>query len=87
VRRNGRTTHRDTAVAVLGVTSLAPASTAPAEVATHVRNHWAVEKRSHYVRDVTYGEDASRVRWGDKTRVMATLRNIAVGLIRLAGNA
>ena len=35
--------------------------------------------------DVTYGEDGSRVRRAGKPRIMATLRNIAVSLIRLAG--
>ena len=37
------------------------------------------------VRDVTYREDASRVRTGPKPRIMATLRNLAIGLIRQAG--
>lgn len=37
------------------------------------------------VRDVTFGEDASRVRTGRTPRVMATCRNIAVGLLCLAG--
>jgi len=37
------------------------------------------------VRDVTYREDASRVRTGPRPRIMATLRNLAVGLIRQAG--
>ena len=37
------------------------------------------------MRDVTYREDASRVRTGPRPRIMATLRNLAVGLIRQAG--
>ena len=38
-----------------------------------------------YVRDVTYREDSSRVRTGPRPRIMATLRNLAIGLIRQAG--
>ena len=37
------------------------------------------------VRDVTFREDASRVRTGSRPRIMATLRNLAIGLIRQAG--
>jgi predicted transposase YbfD/YdcC len=86
VRKNGKTTRVETAVAVLGVTTLTPANSTPEHVATHIRGHWSIENRSHYVRDVTYGEDASRVGRADKPRVMATLRNIAISLIRLAGH-
>ena len=39
----------------------------------------------HYVRDITYREDSSRVRTGPRPRIMATLRNLAIGLIRQAG--
>lgn len=85
VRKNGKTTRVETAVAVLGVTTLTPTNSIPEHVATYIRGHWGVENKSHYVRDVTYREDASRVGRADKPRVMATLRNIAISLIRLAG--
>ncbi|MER5688187.1 hypothetical protein [Streptomyces sp. NPDC002205] len=39
----------------------------------------------HHVRDVTYGEDASRIRTGTAPRLMATLRNLVIGLMRQAG--
>lgn len=41
--------------------------------------------REHHVRDVTFGEDASRVRTGSAPRAMASLRNLAIGALRLAG--
>ena len=44
-----------------------------------------MENRVHWVRDVTFREDASKVRTGSLPRAMATLRNLAIGLIRLAG--
>jgi hypothetical protein len=50
-----------------------------------VRGHWSIENRTHYVRDVTMGEDASRVRKGSGPQVLAALRNAAIGLLRLEG--
>jgi hypothetical protein len=49
------------------------------------RGHWSIENRSHYVRDVTLGEDASRIRKGSGPQVMAALRNAAIGLLRATG--
>jgi hypothetical protein len=40
----------------------------------------------HYVRDVTQGEDASRIRTGTGPEVMAILRNTALNLHRLEGH-
>lgn len=51
----------------------------------HVRGHWGIENRLHYVRDVTFGEDASRVRTGSAPRVFAALRNVVIALLRHAG--
>ena len=50
-----------------------------------VRGHWTVENKLHWVRDVTYDEDRSQVRTGNGPRVMASLRNTAISLLRLAG--
>jgi predicted transposase YbfD/YdcC len=74
-----------TAVAVFIITSLTAREASPAHLAGYVRRHWTIENKLHYVRDVTFREDASRVRTGPKPRIMATLRNIAIGLIRQAG--
>jgi len=49
------------------------------------RGHWSIENRSHYVRDVTMGEDASRIRKRSGPEVMAALRNAAIGLMRTMG--
>ena len=49
------------------------------------RGHWSIENRSHYVRDVTLGEDASRIRKGSGPQVMAALRNTTIGFLRLIG--
>lgn len=70
---------------VYAVTDLTFEAAGPARLATLVRGHWTIENRVHHVRDVTYREDASRVRAGPIPRVMATLRNVAIGLDRLTG--
>lgn len=50
-----------------------------------VREHWGIENKSHYIRDVTFHEDANQAYTGSGPQAMATLRNIAAGLIRLDG--
>jgi DDE family transposase len=49
------------------------------------RGHWSIENRSHYVRDVTFGEDASRIRKGSGPEVMAAIRNATIGFLRSIG--
>jgi hypothetical protein len=49
------------------------------------RGHWGIENRLHWVRDVTMGEDASRIRTRSAPEGMAGLRNAAISLLRLAG--
>jgi predicted transposase YbfD/YdcC len=83
-KRSVRTTVKS-AVAVFIITSLDAREAAPHHLAGYVRGHWTIENKVHWVRDVTFGEDASRVRTGPRPRVMATLRNLAIGLIRQAG--
>jgi predicted transposase YbfD/YdcC len=73
------------AVAVFIITSLDAREASPAHIAGYVRGHWTIENKVHWVRDVTFREDSSRVRTGPRPRIMATLRNLAIGLIRQAG--
>jgi predicted transposase YbfD/YdcC len=49
------------------------------------RAHWHIENRLHWVRDVSFDEDRSQVRTGHVPQVMATLRNIAISLLRISG--
>ncbi|MEV6844245.1 hypothetical protein [Actinoplanes sp. NPDC051411] len=44
-----------------------------------------MENKIHWVRDATYDEDRSQIRTGTGQQVMATLRNAAIGTLRLAG--
>jgi hypothetical protein len=50
----------------------------------YTRGHWGVENGLHHTRDVTLGEDRCRVRRGRAPRVLASLRNVAVYLVRNA---
>ena len=59
----------------------------PATLAAWIRGHWEIENRLHWVRDVTYQEDKSLVRTGNAPRVMATLRSLAISLLRLDGHS
>jgi hypothetical protein len=49
------------------------------------RAHWTIENRLHWVRDVTFDEDRCRIRKGAGAQVMASLRNLAISLLRMAG--
>jgi predicted transposase YbfD/YdcC len=68
------------------ITSLA-AVAADGDAATLLRRrrgHWSIENRLHWVRDQTFGEDASQIRSGAAPQVMAALRNTVIGILRLA---
>jgi len=71
---------------VYGITNL-PADQAadPDELAALVRGHWSIENSVHWVRDVTYREDASRARTGNAPAVLAAIRNAVTTALRLAG--
>jgi Transposase len=72
------------AVAALGVTNLPAEHATPERLASLVRNHWGIESL-HWLRDTVYREDDSTVRTRSGPRVMAGLRNLAVGAHHLAG--
>lgn len=67
------------------LTSLAPAAASPAQLLVLWREHWHIENKLHWVRDVTFAEDRSTVRAGTIPQALAALRNTAIGAHRLAG--
>lgn len=68
------------------ITTLPPEQASPQRLLDLVRGHWHIENGLHYVRDVTFAEDRSRLRTGHAPQVMATLRNLALTLIRRSGS-
>jgi predicted transposase YbfD/YdcC len=61
---------------------LSSAKLPPEVLAAAIRNHWRVENGLHWVLDVTFREDASRVRNRNAARNLALLRRIALNLAR-----
>ena len=61
---------------------LSSARLPPEALAAAIRNHWRVENGLHWVLDVTFREDASRVRERNAARNLALLRKIALNLAR-----
>jgi predicted transposase YbfD/YdcC len=72
-------------VTVYAITSLTFEQASPARLADYLRGHWAIENGLHWVRDVTFAEDASQLRTGTGPQVMACLRNLAIGALSRAG--
>jgi predicted transposase YbfD/YdcC len=60
---------------VHGITSLSSERADAKRLLELIRGHWGIENKLHYRRDVTMGEDASRVRKGVAPQVMAAVRN------------
>ena len=77
-RTSGGVTTRET---VYGITSLSVAQADAGRLLALTRGHWGIENGLHYKRDVTLGEDASRVRREAAPQVMAALRNSIVHLL------
>jgi hypothetical protein len=71
-------------VTVYAVTSLPFEQASSARLADLLRGHWAIEAL-HHLRDVTFAEDACKVRTGAGPSVMACLRNVVIGVLCRAG--
>jgi predicted transposase YbfD/YdcC len=69
------------------VTSLTVIQASHAQLAAIVRGHWGIEDRLHWVRDMDFDEDRSQVRTATGPRVMASLRNLVITILRLSGAA
>ena len=81
VVKDGKTTHETRYF----VTSASRVVGDAGQLLKWVRGHWSIENRSHYVRDVTMGEDSSRIRKHSGPQVMAALRNATIGFLRTMG--
>jgi len=81
VKRNGKETRE----VEHAITSAGPEWADAETLLGWWRGHWGIENRVHWVRDVTMGEDKSRIRTGSAPEAMAGLRNAAISFIRLSG--
>jgi predicted transposase YbfD/YdcC len=79
--RTGKTTR----TVLCGVTNLPVRETSAALLEQLWRGHWTIESASHYVRDVSLGEDRNRMRTGQAPQTLAALRNSLLALWRHNG--
>jgi hypothetical protein len=70
---------------VLGIASLPRERAGARELLALTRGHWGIENNLHGVRDGTLREDASRIRRGSSTQVMAIVRNIVLFVFHRRG--
>lgn len=87
VERTRRVRGVEATEATFYITSLPPEEAGPDRLLRLIRDHWRVENEVHYVRDVTCGEDACRVRTGSAPEVLAGLRNATRTVLRASGEA
>ena len=67
------------------ITSLTAEQADAARLLEIWRGHWRIENRLHWVRDVAFGEDLSQVRTESAPQLLAALRNLTIGVLRLSG--
>jgi hypothetical protein len=84
LERRRKVKGREHVEVVYGITSLGELAADAPTLLGYTRGHWGIENGLHYTRDVTLGEDRCRVRRGQAPRVLASLRNVAVDLLRNA---
>jgi len=70
---------------VYGLTALSPAQASAQDLLALVRDHWSIENRLHWRRDVTLREDDCQVRKGDAPRVLAVLNSFLLALLDFLG--
>jgi predicted transposase YbfD/YdcC len=69
------------------ITTLSATKASPQRLLDLVRGHWSIENRLHYVRDVSFREDCSRLRTDNAPQILAALRNLTITLIHRSGSS
>jgi predicted transposase YbfD/YdcC len=85
VIRNYRGDKSESVEIAYGLTSLTKEQASAERLLELNREHWGIENKFHYVRDVTYDEDRCRIRTQNGPRVMASIRNLAISIFRMIG--
>jgi predicted transposase YbfD/YdcC len=70
---------------VCAITSMGPAAAPAGRLLGISRGHWGIENRLHWVRDMSFGEDACRVRTRAAPQILAAMRNVGMWLLRSSG--
>lgn len=83
--RSGRC-YRTSHEVEFGITSLTRKQAFPLRILHIRRAHWGIATGLHYRRDVTLHEDATRMTVGNTGKVMASINNLVLALIRQAGS-
>ncbi|HEY4041011.1 MAG TPA: ISAs1 family transposase [Rhodopila sp.] len=76
---------KETTETVYAITSISADKAGAEGLLGLSRDHWGIENRLHYVRDVTYREDQTRSNAGHAPQVLAALRNTALTMLRRLG--
>lgn len=69
-------------ISSLSITAQEFGASAKRTLRERIRGYWGVENKVHYVRDVTQGEDASRIRTKPLPQIFAIARNFTLNLYR-----
>ena len=83
VERTRRRKGKETVERAYAITSLPPERADAARLLEIWRGHWGIENRLHWIRDVVFGEDQSQVRTESAPQLLAALRNLVIGMLRL----
>jgi predicted transposase YbfD/YdcC len=65
------------------ISSLIPDSAT--QIAHGIRNHWSIENRLHWVKDVIQNEDNAKIKKGNGIETLSILKNIAINICRQNG--
>jgi hypothetical protein len=82
LERVRRSRGKETVETACGITSLGPDRASAQRLLSVARGHWGIENRLHWVRDMSLGEDACRVRTGEAPQILAAVRNAGLWLLR-----
>ncbi len=85
LERTRRIKGKKTTETVCAITSLGAEEASAERLLAIARGHWDIENRLHWVRDMSLGEDACRVRTGEAPEILAAIRNAALWLMRSSG--
>lgn len=85
LERVRRSRGKESVESVCAITSLGPGRAPAGRLLAIARGHWEIENKLHWVRDMSLGEDACRVRSGEAPEILAAIRNAGLRLLRSSG--